>query len=248
MSSSGYSATDKAKWSANLIAFIQGQYSIDKSRMAFGGYSSGAQWTTEFFGPGFASELMNDGVAVAISYGGSPKVQTQFTPAFKTRVPFLWDVGDADPAYEKSGQYGVIAGYNWYTSNGFVTELNVIRGLGHNRSGQFGAIMDAAIKKHVGGTTRISSKNDIWLQKNTGDCIFDRVKKSAQLSIRGAILPIIKVHIYTLAGREITASFTQIIRGNVITLSCDCRHLTENLHIVEMEIDGVSISKKMLVR
>jgi hypothetical protein len=149
MDSSGISPSHKARWSAELVKYVQKQYGTDPARVAFGGYSSGAQWTTEYFGPLYASEIMTDGVAVAISYGGSPKVTPNFTAAFKANVPFVWDVGDKDSSYTGSGAYGVKAGYDWYTANGFTTEITVVPGLGHDRSGQFGGIMDREIKQHV---------------------------------------------------------------------------------------------------
>lgn len=149
MPSSGISPSDKARWSAELIKHVQKQYGTDPERVAFGGYSSGAQWTTEFFGPLYASEIVTRGVAVAIAYGGSPKVTPKYTAAFKANVPFVWDVGSRDSAYTGSGSYGVKAGYDWYTANGFKTTLIVVPGLGHGRSGQFGAIMDREIKKHL---------------------------------------------------------------------------------------------------
>jgi len=149
LDSSGISPPNKARWSFELVKYVQKQYGTDPARVAFGGYSSGAQWTTEYFGPLYASEIMTDGVAVAISFGGSPKVTSKFTAAFKANVPFVWDVGDQDGSYTGSGSYGVKAGYDWYTANGFTTELTVVPGLGHGRSGQFGGIMDREIKQHV---------------------------------------------------------------------------------------------------
>lgn len=149
MASSNISPTNKARWSAELIKYVQKQYGTAPGRVAFGGYSSGAQWTTEFFGPLYASEIMTRGVAVAIAYGGSPKVTPKYTAAFKANVPFVWDVGARDPAYTGDGAYSVKAGYDWYTANGFKTKLTVVPGLGHDRSGQFGAIMEREIKKYV---------------------------------------------------------------------------------------------------
>lgn len=138
-----------AKWSADLIKYVEGRYNLSKRRVALGGYSSGAQWLTEYFSPGgYADDIMIDGVAVAISYGGSPKVTASFTPSFKTNVHFNWNTGDKDSAWTGGGSYGVKAGYDWYTNNGFATSLDLIPGLGHSRS-DFGLVMEAQIKKHV---------------------------------------------------------------------------------------------------
>lgn len=138
-----------AKWSADLIKHIQGRYNVAKNRVALGGYSSGAQWLTEYFAPGgHADDIMTDGVAVAISYGGSPKVTTSFTSSFKSNVHFNWNTGDKDSAWTSSGSYGVKAGYSWYTNNGFATSLDLISGMGHSRS-DFGKVMEAQIKEHL---------------------------------------------------------------------------------------------------
>jgi hypothetical protein len=139
------------KWAEDLVTQVQSQYPIDKKRIAFGGYSSGAQFSTEFWVPsGAAQRMMTDGVIVAITYGGSPKVsEVSYTPAFKTNVHMNWNVGDRDSSYTSSGAYGVKAGYEHYTSAGFQTSLDVLPGVGHSRSGEFGAVMDAQIAKHV---------------------------------------------------------------------------------------------------
>lgn len=142
-------AAGYAAWSAALITYVESRYPIAKNRVALGGYSSGAQWLTEFFAPGgHADDIMTDGVAVAISYGGSPKVSANFTAAFKANVHFNWNTGDRDSSYTGGGSYGVKAGHAWYTSNGFSTSLDLIPGLGHSRS-DFGRVMEAQIKEHV---------------------------------------------------------------------------------------------------
>lgn len=149
LSSSGYSPAQKAKWSADLMKSVLNEYALDRNRVAFGGYSSGAQWTTEYFGPAHASFLVNDGVAIAISYGGRPISTPNFTTSFKQSVPFVWDVGSNDSAYTTTSRYGVRAGHQWYTDQGFETHLNVIQGLGHSRWGQFGLVVEKAIQDHL---------------------------------------------------------------------------------------------------
>ena len=139
MTSSGIGPEQKTAWSAELISFVIEQYEglIDTKRFVFGGFSSGAQWTTQYFGPLNASTLVESGLAVAIAFGGMPplNVTPAFTPEFKANVPFVWDVGSLDYAYvNTSGFFGVQAGYDWYTNNGFITTLNLIEGLGHDRS------------------------------------------------------------------------------------------------------------------
>ena len=145
--SSGYTPTVKARWSFELTKYVQSRYDIDDGRVAFGGYSSGAQWTTRYFGPLHAAQVMTDGVAVAISYGGRPAVASNFPAAFKANVVFSWDSGGNDQATNASA--GARDGFNWYTNSGFQTELNIVSGVGHGRSGQFGSIMEREIRQHV---------------------------------------------------------------------------------------------------
>lgn len=141
-----------AAWAEELVTAVEASYPLDTSRVAFGGYSSGAQLATEYWVPsGAAQRTMSDGVIVAISYGGSPKMkEVAYDAAFKSGVPIVWNVGDKDPSYKSSGQYGVQAGYDAYTANGFDTHLTVVPGLGHDRDGQFGSIMEEQIKSYVG--------------------------------------------------------------------------------------------------
>lgn len=140
-----------ARWSRQLVTWVLDRYPIDRRRVAIGGYSSGAQWATEYFAPiGGAQRIQRDGVIVAISYGGSPKTPpVDFRRGWKSRVQMRWDVGSEDWAYRTGSSYGVKAGYRWYTKRGFDTSLRVVPGLGHSRGGQFGRIMDAAIKTGV---------------------------------------------------------------------------------------------------
>jgi hypothetical protein len=140
-----------AKWVEDLVKYVQSQYPIDKKRVAVGGYSSGAQFSTEWWIPSGAAQLtMNDGVIVAIAYGGSPKMkEVSYTQSFKSNVHLNWNVGDRDNAYQNSGKHGAKAGYDYYTAQGFKTSFDLITGQGHGRNGQFGLIMDTQIVKHV---------------------------------------------------------------------------------------------------
>lgn len=146
----GTTTAQKINWSRELVNYIYTRYNIDLERVAFGGYSSGAQWTTQYFGPGHAAQIMEDGVAVAISYGGEPLVTPTHTLDHKAKVPYVWDTGALDPAYTNSGSiYGVVQGEDWYSTNGFTTQLHVISGVDHDRDGEFGGIMDREITEHV---------------------------------------------------------------------------------------------------
>lgn len=153
--SSGLNPNQKAKWSADLVKDVFSKYDVHKDRFAFGGYSSGAQWTTQFFGPTHADALMVDGVGVALSYGGSPKsvdasanpVPINYSQEHKDNVVMVWDTGTSDSAYTTTGGWGVKAGKKWYDDNGFETQLHTWSG-GHSRS-DFGLVMDREIKEHV---------------------------------------------------------------------------------------------------
>ena len=144
--SSGITPASKARWSFESAQHVKSQYRIETDRVAIGGYSSGAQWATQYFAPMFGSQLMTDGVVVAISYGGPPNVAASVTPQHQATVAYSWDVGERDAAGARAAQ----AGYNWYARNGFTTtQLQIVPGEDHSRSGQFGAVMDREITEHV---------------------------------------------------------------------------------------------------
>jgi poly(3-hydroxybutyrate) depolymerase len=149
--SSGITAVQKARWAEELVLQVLGDYPIDRARVAVGGYSSGAQLATRWWVPsGAAQRTMDAGVVVAISYGGVPDLPCRASAEFRAAVHLHWDVGAADPAYDGVGRYGVTAGHAWYTSRGFRTSLSVAPGVGHDRDGEFGAIMEAQIQRHLG--------------------------------------------------------------------------------------------------
>ncbi|MGG7653491.1 hypothetical protein [Kocuria rosea] len=157
--SSGSNTTpwQKLEWSNELIRWILTRYNVDRRRIAIGGYSSGAQWTTAWWGPKYASEIMRDGVAVAISYGGQPRVAPAHTPEHKAAVQYVWDTGDADTAWtQPTWDDGVQTGRAWYQAAGFtVTDLVLVPGKTHDRYntttmvGEFGTIMEREITARV---------------------------------------------------------------------------------------------------
>jgi len=149
------------RWAESLVNQVESQYPIDKRRVAFGGYSSGAQLATEWWVPsGAAQRTMEDGVIVAISYGGSPKMpETAYTQEFKTNVHMTWNVGSKDKSYKGDGKYSVKAGYDHYTAAGFQTTLILVPGLKHDRDGQFGGVMDAQITEYVPPPSAVKASN-----------------------------------------------------------------------------------------
>lgn len=137
----------KAKWSSDLMTRIKGQYNIDLSRVVVGGYSSGAQWTTQSFLPAHGAAQSVD-LAVPIAYGGAPRSTMNAPASWKSDVVISWDTGTADEAYT-SASYGAIGGRNWYRDNGFTTDERWPSGVGHSRGGEFGAILDREIVQHL---------------------------------------------------------------------------------------------------
>ncbi len=139
------------KWAESLVQDIYTKYPIDKSRVAMGGYSSGAQLAARYWTPsGAAQRTMNDGVIVSISCGGNPAMtETTYTTAFKANVHMNWNTGDQDDSCPHTATWSTNGGYTHYTNLGFNTSRDILPGVTHNRSGQFGNIVEAQIKEHV---------------------------------------------------------------------------------------------------
>ncbi len=146
--SSSPNAIEKAHWAKDLVRYIYGRYNLDKSRVAIGGYSSGAQFTSRWFVPLHGAEVQSGGVFVAVAYGGEPANGSHFTPAYRAAVTGYWNTGTSDSAYSRAS-WGAIAGYNWYRDNGFTVNADWPKGVGHDRDGEFDDIMAAQIAAHV---------------------------------------------------------------------------------------------------
>lgn len=136
-------APAKAQWASDLMTKVKGQYDLDLDRIAIGGYSSGAQWTTRWFLPAHG-EAQSVDLAVPIAYGGAPAVTPAFTAGYKAGTVVSFDTGKSDPAYS-SQSWGAIGGYNWYTGAGFVTDSYWPDGVAHSRGGEFGGIIDREV-------------------------------------------------------------------------------------------------------
>ncbi|MGB3593309.1 MAG: hypothetical protein WBG89_12775 [Ornithinimicrobium sp.] len=148
--SSGISPAQKAEWAEDLVSDVQSDYPIDTSRIAVGGYSSGAQMMTQHWIPsGAAERTMQAGVVVSISYGGAPRRSVQTSEVFKRTVHLNWNTGSEDAAYTSGHRDGVKRGLSWYADQGFDTSLDVELGVGHGRSRAFGRIMEAQIVEHL---------------------------------------------------------------------------------------------------
>lgn len=146
--SGSVSMAQKTAWSVALIEHVYTRYNVDKTRVCFGGYSSGAEWAAHFFGPKAASSLVSDGVGVCISYGGYYGGTPTISDTFKRNVVMTWDVGDSGTT-ETAALAAARRGEAWYRGQGFKTSLTVVPGQTHSRSGQFGAVVDREITKHL---------------------------------------------------------------------------------------------------
>jgi hypothetical protein len=164
-SNDGTTLAAKIKWADDFIQNkVLSQYNIDITRVVIAGYSSGAQFTMEYYGPQYSPSWMQDGLLLGISYGGSPKVTVNYTTAFKAAVAASWDVGGADPyGYNTDPSYDAQSGYNWYSSNGFATtELTVVPGVTHDRDGTFGGIVDREATQYVAASTANATDQTVY--------------------------------------------------------------------------------------
>jgi hypothetical protein len=138
-------AAGYATYLATLIAQLHGQYG--NGRLWFAGYSSGAQAATRFLFPAHPDLWSGGGGVIAIGGGGAPASRAASVPAqVKSSVVLRWNTGASDTGsggYDAlSGPYGAQAGQRWYAGQGFDTAIVVPPGVGHDRSGQFGRIVD----------------------------------------------------------------------------------------------------------
>ncbi len=148
---SSYTRAQKTQWANDVTAWVKTQYPIAGNRIVLGGYSSGAQLTTQQLGPKYGEALGVD-LMVAISYGGPPRsgFGPSYSAAYKAATTAVWDVGTSDPAYQ--GGSGVTQGYNWYRTNGFAkTELNTHPGT-HSRS-DFDVVMARETDQYIPAAT-----------------------------------------------------------------------------------------------
>ncbi len=142
-------AIGKSDWLRSLVDKVQAEQSVVKSRVAIGGYSSGAQATTRYFGPRHGPAVQTDGVLVAVGGGGTPIATPTFTTAYKQAVVGVWNTGTADETSTYSAYEDAQRGEAWYRGNGFVTDPTWPAGVGHSRGGEFDDIMRQAIAEHV---------------------------------------------------------------------------------------------------
>lgn len=140
-------AVGKAQWSSDLVHQVKSEFDIDPDRIVVGGFSSGAQWATQFWAPAHGEEHSVD-LTVAIGYGGAPVVTPQFSEEYKSETAFAWDTGTADNAY-RTDRYGSIGGYLWYTDRGFTTHATWPQDVEHERPGEFHLIMDREINRFL---------------------------------------------------------------------------------------------------
>jgi hypothetical protein len=139
-------ATGYADYVAALISQVRAQY--DAGPLWFSGYSSGAQAATRFVFPAHPELWSGGGGVIAIGGGGAPAGSAASIPASVTsNVVMRWDTGAQDTGSgggfnALSGPYGAQAGERWYASQGFNTQLVSPAEVTHDRSGQFGRIVN----------------------------------------------------------------------------------------------------------
>ncbi|MGY1748712.1 hypothetical protein [Modestobacter sp. SYSU DS0511] len=139
-------AAGYANYLAALIAETKAQYGAGE--LWFSGYSSGAQAATRFVFPAHPGLWSGGGGVIAIGGGGAPAGRATIPADVKGKVVLRWDTGALDTGAgggfnALSGPYGAQAGQQWYSAQGLNTRLVAPAGVGHNRSGQFGAIVAA---------------------------------------------------------------------------------------------------------
>lgn len=141
------SAEGKAAWSSDLVDEMSADFDIDPDRIVVGGFSSGAQWATQYWASLYGEEHSVD-LTVATGFGGAPIVEPRFSAEYRDETAFAWDTGTADPAYS-SDIYGSIGGYDWYTEHGFRTHAEWPEGVEHDRPEEFHLIMDREIERFL---------------------------------------------------------------------------------------------------
>lgn len=141
-------AEGKAAWSSDLVDEVSGGFDIDPDRIVVGGFSSGAQWATQYWAPAHGEDHSVD-LTVAIGYGGAPVATPHFSEEYQADTAFAWDTGTADPAY-RTDRYGSVGGYDWYTDHGFDTRATWPEGVEHDRPEEFHLIMDREITRVLG--------------------------------------------------------------------------------------------------
>lgn len=142
-------AKAKSGWAFDLVSHVYSLYNIDKSRVAIGGYSSGAQFTSRWFVPLHGPSIQTGGVFVPIAYGGAPADGNNITSSYRNAVVGYWRTGTADEAYSSSS-WGAIGGYNWYRNNGFTVDYDWPSGADHYAFYNiYDDIMDEQITTHV---------------------------------------------------------------------------------------------------
>ncbi len=222
-------ATAKSDWLRALVDKVQAEQGVVKSRVATGGYSSGAQGLSRWFLPRHGTDIQTDGVNVLISFGGAPAASAgtpQFTQAYKDAVRFHWDIGTQDTtgAYSNTAQWGGRTGANWYKTNGFAVTENYPN-IGHNRS-DFAAIMRTQIAAHVrpaaavGSTTPAAYDHQITAGSTSARLVVDIPTGAPRLTWRMSKDPITTqtgFYDYTdVEGQNVVINTTSTLLRNTI--------------------------------
>lgn len=140
-----------------IVAEIYGKYNIDLGKIWIAGFSGGAETTTAIFLPTQANNLQIEGGGF-MPFGGGPRpswysISEAWTPNFDPAVFHgYWIVGEDDTAENATDGYdGVLAaqaGYDWYGTKGFPTDIYYVPGQTHILSPEWGNLMRAAWVKY----------------------------------------------------------------------------------------------------
>lgn len=137
----------KAQWSSELMTEIKGQYDIDLDRIAIGGYSSGAQWTTRHFGPTYAEEQSVD-LLLPMAYGSAGDL-SGVSEEYAASTWVVFNTGTQDTRGSGGGAYASARdGEQGYTEAGFQVEWEE-SDTTHDRGGDFGPFAAQNIDEHL---------------------------------------------------------------------------------------------------
>ncbi|WP_432558906.1 hypothetical protein [Granulicoccus sp. GXG6511] len=143
-----------ADFVAELVDSLKAAYNLDTEDIWLVGYSGGAQFITQFYLPRHSAQI-DGGGAVVFGGGGSPRVTARpFAPDLVRDFPMHWYVGALDTGPGFNALAAARSGASWYAQRGFVTDLEVPSGVGHNLSGRFGTVLAGHLDAHpASGTT-----------------------------------------------------------------------------------------------
>lgn len=141
-------AAEKAQWSSDLMTKVKAEHNIDLDRVAIGGYSSGAQWTAQYFMPAHGEEQSVD-LAMPMAWG-SPGDLSSVSEEYAASTWIVFNTGTNDTNGGRYNAYdGAQAGRDAYRAAGFQVEWEESNST-HDRGGDFGPFAAQNIDQHLG--------------------------------------------------------------------------------------------------